>query len=399
MSELSNLLGEFAKSEQVGEISNLETACKSNVVSAINEVKRKVDTAVEFADILSETDPEKTVAQKPNPPSLTGDYTETDTPAKLPEWLSRIITRVGHVLGGAWNAAVPKVTPPVRSGKTDNADLDNLAYHINRQEVSGSYKPVNGQKQIADEDQWMHGATHLPLAKHIVARDAEGKIFSTSKNVDKMRFHTDGSGALTYTATSNLGAPEAKTNTSGDYLPDATKGDTGYENLVLNAASMTRHRNYHVLDHPDGCVTYDKLSPDLQDQVDICNYLKIENGRLMNRTYGEWNAVYTRKEINHTSNYLGVGRQISDMLTSVYTFDTYCPGMGQDGAVIYFSVDKDASDCENGTQLVINGKSYHVTLSSRPEVCNAITMAKKYLYKGIYRNTANNGEEIVVSVF
>lgn len=66
---------------------------------------------------------------------------------------------------------------------------------------------------------------------------------------------------------------------------------------------------------------------------------------------------------------------------------------GGDGTI------EDASRCENGTELLINGKYYHLTSARNPSVYNEISLAKKYLYKGIYRNTANNGEEIVVSVF
>lgn len=159
-----------------------------------------------------------------------------------------------------WTRNVEHVLPR-RSLKTQNIDFDNIAYHMNKQSIVSK-----SGTEDDNENAWIHGATSQPLPYRIVARDGFG-TFEVSVPANIENFAIDGvTGIVTATTSSDLGKTRSLSNKSPNYLPNAKK-NSGLGMKLANIALLLRHRHYATLDHPDGCVTLEKLSMDLQNRL------------------------------------------------------------------------------------------------------------------------------------
>lgn len=162
-----------------------------------------------------------------------------------------------------WDAQIPH-TLPRRSNKSGDVDGENLAYHMAKTSIT-----IKSGVEDDNDNAWMHGATSKPTPYKIAARNGAGAIESrVTTNIDDLAIEAETGKVNTEKKGNPLGKPKAVTNAEGDKLPDGTVNESGGWGMnAANLATVLRHRHYQTLDHPDGCVTEEKLSPSLDTRI------------------------------------------------------------------------------------------------------------------------------------
>lgn len=151
-----------------------------------------------------------------------------------------------------------------RANKSDKVDEENLAYHMAKNKIT-----INKGVEDDNDNQWMHGATSKPMPYKIAARNGAGAIESrVTQNLENLSIDAATGKVDTVMRANPLGKPKAVSGAEGDRIPNGmTSEEGGWGMNAANLATVLRHRHYQTLDHPDGCVTQEKLSADLGERL------------------------------------------------------------------------------------------------------------------------------------
>nr|DAY61014.1 MAG TPA: peptidase [Caudoviricetes sp.] len=196
-----------------------------------------------------------------------------------------------------------------RANKSDKVDEENLAYHMAKNKIT-----INKGVEDDNDNQWMHGATSKPTPYKIAARNGAGAIESrVTQNLENLSIDAATGKVDTVMRANPLGKPKAVSGAEGDRIPNGmTSEEGGWGMNAANLATVLRHRHYQTLDHPDGCVTQEKLSADLGERLIGNNttasgeYAHAEgNGTTASgySSHAEGNATIARGAASHTEGY------------------------------------------------------------------------------------------------
>lgn len=342
----------YVKNSELGDINDLETNATENCVQAINEVDRIINGTLQYDEYIIKEDLDPAVEAK-------------DPHLSLRKWMGSILARIGEIKGGPWFSALPKLSIR-RSNKTDNSNLDNGAYHVNKKEITGTYRMVDGKKEINWDDLWQHGATHLPLPRHIVARNSQKEIYAVTPNADEIPVEGGIENQLGHPAPMGI-------------LPESDTLEMGTEQSAATLASCVRHRCYKELDHPDGCITKEKIDGVGTEMLDTLSNLAVDvDGILFQKDGDQQYAVCSEENTNINSYYLGELQKSNngDNLYMAQGEASLAEPWGL-SMTVYFSVDQAGGG--SGTQIWAGGTTYEVVSGNLENgVCIDFTPGKVY---------------------